>query len=161
MAKKRDWSKARFDKKVVVNGFTPSFINGPISNFRPHQDSLAITTTAHAIIADESSEGDIAELRLLFGSNDISELSTIVRKGITTLVSSGDYRLLERAYFLIPNCTQRDKILNLIESNLGISIRKTDCLRFEFIPGEKAKHKTKFRVDLMERKVCLLFGEKV
>ena len=87
------------------------------------------------------------------------EMLTIIQKGIDILNRAGDYRTLERGIKLIPLCEQRDSILALFEEHLGISARLEDSGRLSFVKGQKRKHKSVLRRDLLNRKVQMICGE--
>lgn len=122
---------------------------------------MALTNAARIKSESNGYTADIAELRSQVDQEELVNLLSVLEKGIDILRRSSDYRVLERGFFLIPKCDQRDRVLELLETNLGISIRVNASDRLGFTEGQKSKHKSKFRVDLLKRKIRLLCGEEV
>jgi hypothetical protein len=158
MAQKRNWNRATLAQKVTKIGFTPSAEDSPSAPLRGGTIPVSFGTETSPSLKIPATNS-ITPLQLIMGRTAVLEMLTIIQKGIESLNRAGDYRTLERGIGLIPLCEQRDSILALFEMYLGVSDRLEDRGRLSFVKGQKRKHKSVLRTDLLHRKVQMICGE--
>jgi hypothetical protein len=158
MAQKRNWSRATLAQKVAEIGFTPSAEDSPSAPLRGGSIQMGFGTETSPSKKTPATN-PITHLQQIMGRTAVMEMLTIIQKGIDSLSRAGDYRTLERGIGLIPLCEQRDSILALFEEHLGVSARMEDRGRLSFVKGQKLKHKSLLRTDLLYCKVQMICGE--